>query len=173
VRINEKTPVWDGDAIDRACDYDRKFFEANPARDRYVRPAVPGEGFGPFVEVFRLAPGVRLRQSAAGSRADVHLLQRLERIPNDGTYQTWAKVGLLVHLLTDGSEMGFWMFYMWSRQHPRHNHDDTVSFWKKEEGGQSGAAFNLLHAMVPWPKPLPKFDPARTPLAALTSTTAH
>jgi hypothetical protein len=44
---------------------DRAFFEANPGRQSYVRKPFPTEypAFGPFVKVFRLATGVRLRQS--------------------------------------------------------------------------------------------------------------
>jgi hypothetical protein len=50
-------------AIDTACEADRAFFAANPHRARYIRPAFPGEEFGPHVWVEQLIPGVRARRS--------------------------------------------------------------------------------------------------------------
>jgi len=60
--------------IDAVNDRDREFFEANPLSNSYTRPYVPGECYpaqGDFdiVEVWRVAPGVRIRIPMFGEAA--------------------------------------------------------------------------------------------------------
>jgi hypothetical protein len=57
----ERNPLVD--AFETACAADRAFFAKYPKRNCYVRPPANGEGFGPAVRVYQLAPGVRVRQS--------------------------------------------------------------------------------------------------------------
>ena len=63
------------EAIDRASEGDRLYFERHPGCNRYFRPRHPGE-FGaledevpvttyPWVEVVQVRPGVRTRQSVS------------------------------------------------------------------------------------------------------------
>jgi hypothetical protein len=56
----------------------------------------------------------------------------LAKIPNDSTYETWSKVGFLLHTITGGSIEGAHLFYGWSKQSHRHTDDGFVSFWRND-----------------------------------------
>jgi hypothetical protein len=82
----------------------------------------------------------------------------LKRIPNDGRYETWTKVGLAIHTLTGGSMVGAQLFYDWSKVSPRHTDEGFITFWRNY--GQVHAAMELLSAMAQPPNPLDNFDHA-------------
>ena len=69
----------------------------------------------------------------------------LKRIPNDGRYETWSKVGLLIHTLTVGDMVGVHLFYHWSKQSARHTDEGFISFWRDHH---RLAAMDLLSEMA-------------------------